>query len=980
MKSYRYPIKHILTLIIGIIASYYGGGKLYGQDYEIIKVTTENGLSHSTVFDITQDGNGLMWFGTREGLNRFDSNEIKTFYKEDSEGLPSNLITSLLYAKNILWVGTDKGLSKYHISKDVFEPIPQLNDSYVMNLFQSSNSEIFISTQKGFYKIEEDGNLKTLVKDGFFNSVIEYRTDVFLTVSDRSIRMTNSKGEVIKYYELNAKSPKKSQSGRVAINKLFKDSKGFIWAGTTKGLFQYDQKNDSFKKSNLIDQKGGPETKVIRNIVEDHEGNLYFGGEAGIIVVNPKKSIRTHIGQGFQIPNTLSDKAVYSLFISKNNIVWAGTYFGGVNYFKPKGNAFKRLIPSEFKNSISGKAISQMIQVENGDLWIGTEDGGISILDKKTNTFKYLRNNPNYSQSLSSDNVHALYEDFDGTIWAGTFLGGLNKIDPNTKKGKVFTYDPKDTQSISSNYIYAIYRDSKERLWIGANDGLNLFDDSTETFDRNVHPELMDKFIYDILEDRDNNLWFCTRSNGLYMLENKSNQWKHFSQNLSNGTGVCSDQFVTAYEDSFGKLWFGTMDGGLLYYNKAAESFECFGKKKGLPNNNIYGIIENPSGGLWVTTNKGLSLYNPESGKSRDYTTADGISYNQFNFKSSFMDKEGWIYFGSVNGLTYFHPDSVQTPNRTSMIFLKDFLLFNEPVSITKDSPLQFSINETKNITLEHFQNALTIEFIGVDYLSKGKNSYSYMLEGFDNSWNNVGDKKNATYTNLPFGEYEFHLKLANNEPEGSSRSLAINILPPFWKTNWAYALYFLTLTLIAYGTYYFVRFVQAKNLAVKLEKVENEKIREITKNRLNFFTFISHEFKTPLTLINAAIDQYSNKGSIPGEAANEIQYIQRSAKKLNHLVKQLMMFRKIETKHEKLNLVKGDIILYLRDTFSAFRPLFTSRGLKSSFSSNIEQYYCHFDGHKIETIISNLLSNSIKNTEGEGEISMDLDVTPAPN
>lgn len=954
------------------------------NDVIISKVTTEDGLSHNTVFDIVQDHNGLMWFATREGLNRYDSYSLKTFYfTSNNSGLPSNFIKSLFCFNKQLFIGTDSGLAKYIENEERFEPIEDLLDMRIITMEHATKSSFYICTTKGLFTMDKAGRVKKLVNNKRVRSAVNYRGHTYYFTQENKIYSIDFNGELIKTYTTENNLPNPDPN---LFLTFFIDNEDTLWLGTRNGLFYLNTAVNAFVKSNLIDDIEDAEAQFIREITQDDEGNLILGGEGGIIIVNKQGANYKRIKQAFtDTSNSLSDNAIYSLFNSEENILWMGTYFGGVNYLQKNRNGFKAILPSVTDNySISGKAVSQIMQTKDGKLWIASEDGGISILNRNKKRIKVLDNSPDKLESISSNNIHSLFEDDDGTIWIGTFFGGLNRYDVKTKTNRIYRSDQNDPFAISNNSVLSILRDSRKRLWLGTHKGLNLFNDEKETFNNEFIPDLKDKFIYDIFEDNKGHIWFCTHSHGIYKLDSTTDEITQYAKESNKNIGLSSDIIITAYQDSQERLWFGSLNGGLIQYDSSSASFKSFTIENGLPNNNIYGIKENPAGGLWIASNKGISLFNPDDQTCKTYTIDDGLSNNQFNFNSSFKDDLGYIYFGSVRGLTYFHPDSIDNKKLQPKIFLKELRLFNESVTINSNSPLRYSLNKTDSLILNYNQNALTIDYIGVNYQNHGENSYTYYLEGFDQTWNHVDNKKSATYTNLSPGNYTFHLK-ANAVPDSEFqnapiKSLAITILPPFWKTNLAYLCYFIFLLALVYLTYYIIKFVQTKNLAIKLEKVENEKIKEITKNRLNFFTFISHEFKTPITLMMAAVDQYLQKISQQNNQHEELRSIKHSAQKLNHLVKQLMLFRKIETEHEELKLVKGDIILYIKDTYSAFHPLFSTQKLQTSFNSNLQYFYCHFDAEKLETILTNLISNSIKNTEENGYISVDLHIIEPKN
>ncbi|MGS2737946.1 hybrid sensor histidine kinase/response regulator transcription factor [Sinomicrobium sp. M5D2P17] len=957
------------------------------QEYEFIKVTTQQGLSHSTVYDIEQDNRGLIWLGTREGLNRYDSHQIKTYYAgpPGTNGLASNQINSLLSVGENLLVGTEKGLNEYLSQKETFITHigGGLDDQSINKLYRSENGNIYICTSQGLFVMDDTKKPKQIMTNVNALSICNYKTNIFWLALNKKILLINNFGEIIKTYDLPTKSIGFDEDEKQFILTIFKDSEDRVWLSTSKGVLFYNVQKDTFEKASGIDGLSELENNLIRDIAEDKDCNLWFGGESGVYRYNKKEEGVVHYGQSFHSsPNHLSDQAVYSLFVSRDNIVWAGTYFGGANYLKSLKNGFSKILPNDFKKSISGKAVSDIIQDKKGRLWIGTEDGGVTIYNRSQEKFSYLKNDPKNLNSLSSNNVHSIFEDNDGSIWIGTFFGGLNRYDPQKETFTLFKNIPEDSLSLSNDYVYAVTRDSQGRLWVGTQHGLNLFNDAQNNFSAYKEDILGNRFIYDILEDSAGDLWFCTRNSGIFRLHAASEKLTHYTTSNASQNGLPSDKIISIYEDKSKKLWFGSLNGGAIWFDRKKDKFEVVNKKDGLPNNNVYGIIEDPTRGYWVSTNKGLTLFKPGQSLFKTYTVSDGLSANQFNFKSSFKDTDGWIYFGSVNGLTYFHPDSLILDHKLSKIYFRNLKLFSKNVPISEKSPLTLSLDYMDTLVLKHHQNALIFEYVGIDYLSKGRNSYAYYLEGFENEWNFVGDRQSATYTNLQDGDYVFHLKSnVSNVTDLSvlpERSLVVKILPPFWKTGWAYALYVFLAVLVVYVYFRFARFINNKNMAVQLEKVEREKVNEIAMNRLNFFTFISHEFKTPLTLIIAAVEQFSQKYDMsPGNIPKELVSVKRSAGRLYHLVQQLMLFRKIETDHESMKLVKGDVVLFIKDTFEAFEPLCENKSINAVFETNLPGFFCHFDADKFEMILTNLIANAIKNMDSDGSLSLSITIQP---
>lgn len=949
------------------------------QTLEFEHLSTRQGLSHSTVYAIAQDHRGFMWIGTREGLNRYDSYDVKTYYTET--GLPSNEIHALLSIQDQLYVGTTRGLSKYQAAQDLFVPIDsgESDTGTINEIYESQDGTVFVCSNRGLFRLENGRELQPTLHRQGARSICSFKTNVYWLVLNNQVVLINHLGERIKVYDPVLPDALAGGERNHSMHKIIKDSQGQIWLTTNKGLFTYRAERDQFEYVSLDYRENLIEANMIRTIAEDENHRLWLGTELGLFIYDPERGTTRHYTQSFTQPHSLSDKAIYAIAISREQIAWIGTYFGGINYVKPQKKGFFKLLPSERGRSISGKAVSQMIQDEGGRLWIGTEDGGVTVYDKDQQQYQYLQANPGSTDQLSCNNVHALHQDKRGYVWIGTFLGGLNRYDPQTGQVRIYQKDPTDSQSISNNYVYSIHQDKRGQLWIGCQAGLNIYDYQRDHFTR-FRPEVFQNvFVYDILEDRSGAIWFCTRWSGIYRFRPETGALDYFSRAQVAEHGLNCNQIISAFEDSRGYIWFGSLTGGLIRWDPASEIFSAIRQADGLPNDNVYGILEDDQGFLWLTTNKGLSRYEPEAGRFLHFSTADGLSDNQFNFKSFYRDKAGWLYFGTVNGLNYFHPDSTQWNTSASQVYFTKFKLFNKDVPVQPKGTLRQHIDQTDRLVLKYSENVITFEYVGINYFSSGNNHYEYYLEGFESDWNEVANKRTATYTNLSPGDYVFRLRSAGSRAReaSSERHLQLTVLPPFWRSKPAFFLYALLAVILIFLYSRFVRFLHRQKLAVQMERLEKEKIREINQHKLNFFTFISHEFKNPLTLIIASVEKFFRSQAPATTRSQELLAIQRNAHRLQHLVQQLMEFRKIESNHASLELRQGDLILFLKDTFDAFQPLFERKTITPQFRSNFAEYHCYFDADKLEMIVTNLLSNAIKHTENPGTVSCWIEIHP---
>ncbi|TZF82281.1 response regulator [Pedobacter sp. BS3] len=946
----------------------------YGQaqDIRFRKITSNQGLSHNTVYAITQDAEGFMWFGTREGLNRYDSYEIKNYYiKNAGLGESANKISSLLCHNSLIYVGTDNGLYVYDAKTNRLQDSRvSPNKLTVLFLFEWQQA-IYVGTTTGLYKLWNNRFELISRKNSAAKAMCLVADDYFLLAANNNLELINSKGQVQRVF--NASALEALSRNDFNVFNIYKDAKGRIWLSTNYGLYNYNPENQRFNRIQFATTETR-ETNTVRS-VSRKQNTLFIGTEDGLYLYNLKTGHSGNYLQAFNSnPRKLNDKAIYSTYIAKDGSVWLGTYFGGVNYIPPSDFGFRTLMPNDKINGLSGKAISQMMEDSQHHIWIGTEDGGIAIYNPATDAYMHVNktSSPFY---LTVNNVHAIHDDGYGNIWVGTFLGGLHQFDIRSNKTIVYTHQPGNAKSLSNDMVYAVYRDSRGVLWVATQNGLNIFNYQTRTFSLFRPSVFGNKFIYDIAEDKNGDLWFCTRYDGIFRFNPINSQLTHYA--AGNKYPVLkSNQVISVYKDSKQHLWFGTLDGGATRYDIDRNVFKTYTMADGLPNNNVYGILEDDNKDIWFTTNRGISRLNVQTGKFTSFDTKYGLPSNQFNFKSYLKTSEGLLYFGSINGVCFFNPAIIASRRTVLPLRFTDFQLFNQSVEPQPSGILENQIDYSAEVSLTYSQNVFTIAYAAINYANPGSTNYAYYLEGFENKWNYVGNKTSVTYTNLSPGKYVFHVKAVNADRTANSaeRILKIRVSPPFYLSRVAYLLYVLLLLALVWAYARFIKFVHKKQLEVKLERLEKQKITEVTQHRLNFFTFISHEFKTPLTLILASIDKFIEEHGSQFRKSVELSSIKNNASILFKLIQQLMEFRKIETDHAAINLSKKDIVGFIRELSDSFITIAAKKGIELEFHPAVELFECYFDADKMEKICFNIISNAIKNTSS-GKISVSLDI-----
>lgn len=941
-----------------------------GSDIRFRKITSTQGLSHNTVYAITQDEQGFMWFGTREGLNRFDCRQVKSYYIDAaSPGTSTNQINALLSHQKTIYVGTNHGLYRYDLPQDRLIAHPLASERPAVSFLSEMQGTLYVGTSKGLFQIKNGKTVLTI--QGYARAMCPLATNRLLLAIDRRILIINETGH-IEHTFTTASFPLLAASN-FTVFQMHRDTKGRIWLATSRGLYCYNDQIQQFTSSPFA-IKENTENNTVRSVVASKDDLLYIGTENGLYIYDIKTGQSTNYTQSFiNEPKKLNDKAIYSTFIGKEGTVWIGTYFGGVNYIPVGDEGFQNILPSDRNNGLGGKAVSQLMEDSLHRIWIATEDGGISIYDPSTASFNRIDKN-SFPFYLNTNNVHALHHDNDGNIWVGTFFGGLHRFNLRKQATTIYTKNPADHSSLSNNQVYAVYQDSRGILWIGTQQGLNQFDYKTEKFTL-LAPEILgDKFIYDLTEDKNGELWICTRQDGIYRYNPLSKTIKHYT-NEGKDASLLSNQLISVFKDREQRLWFGTLDGGVCVYHTATDSFQHYTTTDGLANNNVYGILEDDAGFIWLSTNLGISKWNPHTKKFINYDNRYGLSTNQFNFKSFLKGSDGIFYFGSINGLCYFNPLKVHIDKQPYPLVFTSFQLFNKDVHPDSNATiLKQKLGYARQINLSYDQNVFTINYIAINYVNPGSTNYAYRLEGFEEQWNYVGNKTSATYTNLSPGSYILHVKSLDEAGNfiGQQQSVSILVTPPFYRSNFAYVFYALLLGLCIYMYARFVRFIHQKRLEIQLAHMEKDKTKALTQYRINFFTFISHEFKTPLTLILASIDKFINEKNIDLKEHTELSHIKKNASKLFKLIHQLAEFRKVEGDSLSVHFSRSDIVAFIQQIVDSFDPLAEEKSIRISFEAKIDKAQFFFDGDKLEKILSNILSNAMKHTE-EGDISVKM-------
>ena len=953
----------------------------YSQKIFFRHYTVTDGLCANTIWDIEQDEQGYMWFGTKYGLSRFDGYNFKSFqHQKGVEGtLGNNFIRKIFkYDAQTFWIGTDEGIYIFDLPTEKFTLFNPLQNIFINDLMRSKNGDIWIATkEKGVYQYTP--KTKKLTRYSPTSAVKISSNEVSKLVEDNvghiwigtygnGIDVLNPRNHHVRHYGAGSVEP--SIASNVILD-LYKDTNGDVWIGTMAGgLNLWDHRTNRFT---LFQKSAGNSISdnIVRAIYEPKPGFICLGTEKGLNILDRKNNSFTVYQNKNNDPFSINDDAVYNVFKDKEGGIWVGTYFGGLNYYHEGSSGFEFYYPSGVSKSLSGNAVSAFLETKPGQLWIGTEDGGLNYFNTVDQSFKKFPFSAS-QDTLSYHNIHALYQDRTQRIWIGMYTGGLNILNPATGKIKRYKSNPNDPNTLSDNSVYAIDEDRQGRIWVSTIAGLNLYDQQKDGFIRIKGKNLEKSCIYQVYQDEDMVIWIATYDNGLIRMDTK-NQLTQFAHSKKPGS-ISSNKVICILDDGEGNLWLGTDGSGLNVLNKKTGTFKVFTDENWMKSAVVYGIIKDNNGKMWFSTNNGIFEFDPKTKAKRGFGKWDNLQSQQYNYKAYYLDSSGKLYFGGINGFNAFYPEQVQSSIATPKISFTNFQLFNRDLDLKdQNSPLKQSINYTNEVVLNHNQSVLSIEYASLSFIAPNKLQYAFKMEGFDKGWNNVGSQRKATYTNLPAGEYQFKVKVIDDMGAdlGETSSLKIKILPPFYQTTWAYALY---LILAVAGALWLRRFVyerDRKRNEIKLERLKNKSEQDFYKQKIEFFTAMAHEIRTPLSLIIAPLEKLLSRKEKDTESMSQLQVMEENSDRLLTLVNQLLDFRRIESDIFEIHLEPIELVYLVNSIRDRFMPIAIKRGLEFSVVSQLEKLEVAADPEALMKILSNLLINAFKFARKKLEIKI---------
>ncbi len=961
-------------------------------------LSVSHGLSQSSVIDITQDKYGFLWFATRDGLNKYDGEKFTVYNKidNDSTSISSNDIFAVTAdSDGDLWVGTLNGLNRYDYSQDKFirffsddRDSATLSDNSIWSVFESSNGDIWVGTGYGLNRYDKaTGKFTRFYSDpaNDFSLSHNYVLDIFEdkegfiwvgTASGLNKLNKSNKGK-FNFTRFLHQSDNSASLSDNYIQAIAEDEAGNLWIGTRYGgLNKFGKKTGKFESFRAAPESNSAiSSDNVRSLDFDKNGRLWLGTYNGLNLMKSGEGRFEKYFNDKNDPFSLSKNSIKSIYIDQNNTVWIGTYYGGINILNAHFNNFRNYKYRGDNKGLQFDVISAIVEDESGKIYIGTEGGGINVLDVNTGTFDYILKEGSQN-TLSNNNIKSLYLDNQNNLWIGTFGGGLNILDLGTRSFKTFSFEPDNPTALGNNNVYAILQENDSLYLIGTfGGGLNIFNRNTSKFVR-IKSDLENNNIRSLLKDSKGNLWMGTQYGLNFLSAEKLKALDFaFKSYFFDPESLAGEDITTVFEDSQSRIWIGTNESGLSFYDEHADKFVNYDLRSitGATSNVVHGILEDNQQNLWISTNNGILRLNPENNAYKIYDALNGLISNEYNNGSCLKAADGTMYFGSLEGLTVFHPDRIATNKYAPPVILTDFKIFQESVKAgTKESPLQKIISETEVVTLDYDQAIFTIEFAIPNFINPGNNHYAYRLKGLEEQWNYT-TSNTATYTIQKAGDYTFEVKGANNDAVWNEVPTVLHVMvePAPWKTWWAFVIYALT---IGIALALLINIIYSRSRlrhALELEHLNHEKQESLNQMKLQFFTNISHEFRTPLTLILGPLEQITSNYEGSNWMYKQLTAVEKNASRLLRLIDQLMDFRKFENNHLQLKASEQDIVSFVEEIYLSFKQYADLYKFDYQFIHDSERLPVWFDRDKMERVIFNLLSNAFKYTADGGSIKV---------
>ncbi len=964
-------LKHT-CLVIGFLWVY-SSAQATRHSYYFKHYQVEQGLSNNAVLCSLLDTTGFLWFGTKDGLNRFDGYSFKTYRQEpdNPESQNSNFVRVLHEDDDgLFWIGTDQGIMLFDPKTERFSHFhPDIYQETIAIESDTSGNIWFISNLNLYRYNRAAKELTHFHPDEYFLASALHRgkdNRLWIGTTSGNLYVHHPAGPLFTSVRNVFSQSSRAVSGW--IERIYDTGSGTLLIGTTKqGVKELDIATGQYRDLIGTDHHGGE--LFVRDIIQRGPNEYWFATESGIYIY--QNGLFSQLKKQYYLPWSLSDNAVYTFCTDREGGLWIGTYFGGINYYHPQNAFFERFIPLPGFNAISGNAVREITEDQYGDIWIGTEDAGLNKLETQTNRFIHFQSGKK-GTDIATTNIHGLLASGD-TLWVGTFQRGLDLL--HIKTGKIIRhYDAgSGDNALDNNFIFKIYKTRAGTILLATGRGIYRYHPGSGDFSLfNQFPDYI--FYTTLFEDSRDVLWAGTWRDGLYFFNTKTGEQGFYSRNHQDESSLSNNRITDIFEDSKRRIWIAT-EGGLCLFQEQDKQFKRYTAQNGLPGDLILRLLEDASGLLWISTSKGLACFHPEKELIRIFNKESGLLTDQFNYNSAYRDRAGNMYFGSVNGMIRFNPSALPAPDHDPPVYITGFQVHNQELSThTPGSSLSRSITFTDTVLLHHNQSTFSIDFAALSFTSPGMMAYAYKMEGLDKNWTYIRTNRKAFFTELPPGSYVFRVTIINSEgkPSGKETSLHIRISPPWWKSAFAYLCY-----VLAAGTITFF-IIRSYHLRVKernrrrLEIIRHRKEEELYHSKIDFFTNVAHEIRTPLTLIKAPLEKVMKKADeLPG-VKKHLLTMERNTERLIELTGQLLDFRKTEAKGFSLHIAQTDVTALIRDNYLRFKSVAEEKKIRTRLAMPRGHVAAWVDAEAFTKIISNLLNNAVKYAKSKVVIELD--------
>lgn len=927
------------------------------QVYSFTHYQVDEGLSNNSVTCSLMDHKGFLWFGTKDGLNRYDGLNFKAYLHNvaDKNSLGNDFINCLAQdrAGNLL-VGTDRGLYIFDYGTENFIKVTQGSDRPIRAVISDKFNNIWYIAGSELYQRTTTGPTRSFGDKIYASALCLEGENLWVGAPQGILQKFDYTKGIFKRYADNALGKKIPDYW---VEKLYCDQPGKIYIGTSNyGARMLDTKSGRY--SDIVLRDHAKKGLFVRDFIHRTKSEIWMATESGIFVYDEDTGRNFQMVNRLDDPYSLSDNAVYTFLKDRQGGVWAGTYYGGINYSAALNTPFEKYTPSAKGNSISGRTVREICRDKAGNLWIGTEDAGLNMLNTATGKFTAF-STADRASGIRNPNIHGLLVD-DDKLWIGTFEQGLDIMDLSTNriiKRYRAGFGPRD---LKSNFIYCLYRTRDKKILIGTPEGLYFYDNHTDDF--NLFTSVpIHAFYTNLLEDSHGKLWAGTFRDGVFIMPSARVPGKN-PGGISRVSGLETERITSIIETRDHKM-FITTESGLYRCNQTGKIEKHYNTEDGLPTDMLYSLLEDERGQLWISSSKGLIVYNRSNQTFVVFSKANGLLTDQFNYNSAYKDVNGKMYFGSVKGLIALEPKKFKKDTIIPPVYITGFQVRNEELTPGPGSPLKKSIILTDNIKLPYHNATFSIDFSALRYPSPGEVIFEYRLAGLEPQWTVLRKNRRVYFTEVPPGQYTFMVRALNQDHTWNTKptKLSIEIVPPFWKHQIAYLTYAILLAFIVYFIISrYKRRLQNEHKR-QMEIFENKKQHEIYEAKIEFFTNIAHEIRTPLTLIRVPMDKLIKRSSELPELTKSIKTMERNTNRLLALTNQLLDFRSTEKEAFSLNFVKANIHDLLTDIWMDFQAAAEEQNINYTINLPEEKLLAFVDVEAFTKIISNLLDNGIK-------------------